>query len=453
VRSGRRGGPALSARVAAVVAGLTALLLATLSLAAFLSIRGALRGDLQEALRRDAEAIARAYDGGGGADARPGPTGRVHVQLYGPSGRLFAASEPVYAEPNAALPDSVVLDAPADWRGRLAGEAVQAAAAPFRSGTVVVLAGTAYIGEALEQVARSLAVVALALSAAVVPLAWFAARAATRPIRRLARAASGLDFDQLDPLDLVLPDDDVGQLGDVLDDLARRLRAARDVQRRFLADTSHELRSPLTSLRGFLVRAQRTAGADAESDLADADRIAVSMSNLVEDLLELSRGHLVRGFEPHLVDLAAEVLRPVAAEFMPVEFHGEGDATVLGEPERLRRLFRNLLANARRAAGPSGRLVVGWSVHGSEVVAWVEDDGPGLPPELKERLFEPFQRGPGGGTGLGLPIARQLVETHRGRIEAISEPGCTQFRITLPTVDVSSDDFGEEFDGDSGDEA
>ncbi len=443
-RSRTNPGPTLRGRIAAWLTGATLVLTVAALLAAFLAVRGALRAELRQALQRDAAAVAAAYDGEPGADVRPGPTGRVVVQVYGLDGALIAASDRAFEAREAWLPADVVAAAPADWRGRRAGLPVQAAVAPFRAGTVAVLADASYVGAALAQVARALAWVGLALALVALPLAWVASRATTTPLRRLAGAARRVDDQHLEPLALTMPDDDVGRLADVLDALLARLREARDQQRRFLAETSHELRTPLTSLRGFLARARRGAGAEASRDLDDAERIAAGMARLVEDLLELSRGRVATELDLHLVAVGAEVVGPVAAEVdakvVGAAATGAGDALVLADPTRLRQVFRNLLANARRAAGPKGRVRVGWEVASGEVRAWVEDDGPGIPDEQRASLFEPFRPGPGGGTGLGLAIARQLTAAHGGRIELASAPGATRFTVVLPGADASEDD-------------
>lgn len=431
-------GPPLRFRIAAWVAAATALLAVVSLVVAFFAARAAMRADLQAALRRDAANVAAAYEGAGveGAALAPStPTGRVHIQLYGPDGALFAASDPDYERDTAALPASVVLAAPRDWRGERADTTLQAATAPFSYGVVAVLAETGYIGRALQAIARALAVAALLLLLASVPVGLLTARAASRPITRLADAAARLGPEDLDPLAVPVPRDEVGQLAATLDALLTRLREARDTQRSFLAETSHELRTPLTSLRGFLRRARRGAVGQVDRDLADAERIAEGMGRLVEDLLELSRSRLVRDITPHLVDPLREVAEPVAAEFPGVAVRGDAGMTVLAEPDRLRQALRNLVANAARAAGAGGRVEVRCRGVGPDVVLEVEDDGPGVAPEVRERLFEPFLAGPGGGTGLGLAIARQLILAHGGSIAVHSEPGATVFALKLPLVD------------------
>lgn len=441
MRSSERAGPTLRRRIATWLAGATLVLTAAALLAAFLAVRSALRTDLQEALRRDAAAVAAAYDGQADVEIRPGPTGRVVVQIYGRGGTLVAASDPAFERPDAALPREVLAAAPTDWRGRRDGTTVQAAVAAFGAGTVVVLADAGYVGAALAAVARSLGWVGLVLALAALPVAWLASRSTTAPLRRLARAADRVSDDRLEPLGLPMPDDDVGRLAEVLDRLLARLRDARDAQRRFLAETSHELRTPLTSLQGFLARARRSAEPDTARDLDDAERIATGMTLLVEDLLELSRGRIASELDLHLVAIGPDVVAPVAAEVGAriVSSEGVEGVVVLGDPARLRQVLRNLLSNARRAAGASGAVTARWSVDGDRVRIEVIDDGPGIPEHQYATLFEPFRSGFGGGTGLGLAIAAQLVAAHRGTIEVSSRPGSTTFTVTLPRADETGE--------------
>src|SRR5690606_5548796 len=195
---------------------------------------------------------------------------------------------------------------------------------------------------------------------------YIVAAASLRSVSRLARLASQLGPERLEPIIYSGPSDEVGRLAHTVNDLVERLRESRDAQRVFLAETSHELRTPLTSLRGFLHRASRRAGPDASEDLADAQRVSLTMTRLVEDLLQLSRGEMVKEPNPHLVDLAADVLEPVAAEFDGVRVDARSGALVLGDPQRLRQVIRNLLANAVRvASGPDG-VKLGLAVEGSE---------------------------------------------------------------------------------------
>jgi two-component system, OmpR family, sensor kinase len=265
------------------------------------------------------------------------------------------------------------------------------------------------------------------------------ATAIVGPIRRLAQAAQRLGPDRLEPIPDVGPRDEVGALTEVLNDLLARLRGALDAQRAFLAETSHELRTPLTSLRGFLERASRKADPEVRRDLDDALRVAAGMSRLVADLLQLSRGEIVREADPFLLDPVADVLLPVAEEFPGLRVEGETGATVMGDPARLAQLVRNLAANAVRAAGVEGATLRAFAA-GDEVVLQVHDVGPGVPSELQAKVFEKFWTSGGGGVGLGLAIARQVARAHGSDLELVSRPGDTTFSVRLPRMELSDDD-------------
>jgi signal transduction histidine kinase len=422
------------------IAVLTGLAIALLSVAAAMTaywvVRSSLTGNLQQALRDDALTVARIYQGATDLTPPEGPTGGVIIQLYDTQGRLVAASNEAYER--LPLPVEVVVAAalgPRDWSGTLAGRGMQAALAPVGFGVVVTLAPTAFIATSLRQLSRALATTAAVLIALSAGIGYLVAAAAMRPVSRLASQAADLDPQRLTPLDYRGPMDEIGQLSRVLNDLIDRLKAAIDAQRTFLAETSHELRTPLTSLQGFLDRALRRANPEVQRELEDARRIAQGMSRLVADILQLSRGQLVQELTPHLLD-AADLLQAVAEEFPGVKLQAERDVLVLGDPERLRQLLRNLVANAVRAAGDAEAVTLCGYREGGGVVLEVRDRGPGIPPEQQARIFEKFYKGPGGGAGLGLAIAKQIAELHRGTITVTSQVGLgTTFRVALPAVD------------------
>jgi two-component system, OmpR family, sensor kinase len=415
------------------------------SIASFVVVRESLQATLQRALRDDAARVAALYRTGAAGSARDqlaGPTGGVIVQLYDPLGALLVATEPRFSRAEAAIPTAdlaAARDGPRDWRGVLAGRTVQVALTPFEFGVVAVVGDTAYIGETLTRLGRALALTAavLVLLSALVGAA--VATAIVGPIRRLAQAAQRLGPDRLEPIPDVGPRDEVGALTEVLNDLLARLRGALDAQRAFLAETSHELRTPLTSLRGFLERASRKADPEVRRDLDDALRVAAGMSRLVADLLQLSRGEIVREADPFLLDPVADVLLPVAEEFPGLRVEGETGATVMGDPARLAQLVRNLAANAVRAAGVEGATLRAFAA-GDEVVLQVHDVGPGVPSELQAKVFEKFWTSGGGGVGLGLAIARQVARAHGSDLELVSRPGDTTFSVRLPRMELSDDD-------------
>src|SRR5690606_9306098 len=139
----------------------------------------------------------------------------------------------------------------------------------------------------LTRLSRTLLPVLLVLIVLSLLVGYLVAGASLRPITRLARRASLLGPERLEPLEYEGPHDEVAELTETLNELLVGLSEARDAQRVFLAETSHELRTPLTSLRGFLDRAARKSGPAAVEDLQDAQRVSLTMTRLVEDLLQL----------------------------------------------------------------------------------------------------------------------------------------------------------------------
>jgi hypothetical protein len=133
------------------------------------------------------------------------------------------------------------------------------------------------------------------------------------------------------------------------------------------------------------------------------------------------------------------VLQPVAEEFPGVRVRSAAGGLVLGDPERLRQLVRNLVANAVRASGGGEGVELTLRLDGGSVVLGVTDDGPGIPQEVLPHIFEKFYKGAGGGAGLGLAIAEQIARHHGGSIDVASAPGRTVFTIRLPAVDLSDD--------------
>jgi len=445
--SSRRRGLPLTWRVAVLAGAATALLAGLTLIVSYVIVRNGMYEDLRRSLREDAATLASVYALGEGSagGSLSGPTGGVVLQVYGPGAQLLAASRSEWETPQAAIPPEVVIGAglvPTPWSGRLLGRPVEAALAPFAVGVVAVIADPSYIQDTLRSLSRTLLLVAAVLVVLSLLVGYLVAAASLRPVTLLARRVSRLDPDRLEPLEYDGPRDEVARLAETVNELLRRLAQARAAQRTFLAETSHELRTPLTSLRGFLDRAARLAGPAAAEDLGDARRVTGTMARLVEDLLLLSRGELVREINPHLVDLLQDVARPVAAEFPGVRVEGGAPRLVLGDPVRLRQLVRNLLANAVRAAtGPAGVAVRVGADDPRTAVLEVEDDGPGIPPEMQERIFEKFYKGAGGGSGLGLAIARQVAKHHDGTLTVESRPGRTVFTLRLPVVQEEEEEL------------
>ena len=313
----------------------------------------------------------------------------------------------------------------------------------------------------VEGTLHRLLLVELAVAAAVVAgvgaLGWWLVRLGLRPLDRMAETAGAIAGGDLSRR--VEPDDartEVGRLGRALNTMLRQIeasfqrqRASEERLRRFIGDASHELRTPITSIRGYAELFRRGAGErpeDLDTAMRRIEDEGARMGVLVDDLLLLARLDQGRPLERAPVDLASLVTDAVhdagaADPARRFELTVDGEVRVMGDELRLRQVVANLLANARThtPAGTPIEVRVGRS---SEVASIeVEDHGPGVSPEERDRIFERFYRGDpsrsraSGGAGLGLSIASAIVEAHGGRIRITSrEGGGATFLVTLPRL-------------------
>ncbi|MBW6456657.1 MAG: HAMP domain-containing histidine kinase, partial [Trueperaceae bacterium] len=203
----------------------------------------------------------------------------------------------------------------------------------------------------------------------------------------------------------------------------------QQAERGALAEVAHEIAAPLTVVAGEL--RQLSAARPDDPRVHAARAAADELLHTSQDLLTLARGELDRAPELSVVDVA-EVARGVVGAYPGVAFDADGaDARVFAQPDRLRQVARNLVRNAVQAAGAE-RVRVSVA-GGAEVRLRVEDDGPGMAPEALARVFDRYVSGRAGGAGVGLTVARRIVASFDGRIEARSEPGRgAAFEVTLP---------------------
>jgi two-component system OmpR family sensor kinase len=259
------------------------------------------------------------------------------------------------------------------------------------------------------------------------------ARRAMEPIAELTDAVRRIERSR-DPSERIPhpeASDEVAELAETLEAMLESLDAARSEteaaltrQREFVADASHELRTPLTSVLANLELLEEELGGEQREAVASALRSSRRMRRLVADLLLLARADTGR-YAPHgRVDLA-EVVTDAAAELEPVAGDHEisvsaaRGAVVEGAKDELHRLVLNLLENALRHTDPGTAVEASVERRNGEVVLSVEDDGPGIPAELTEKVFERFFRGAGdrsGSSGLGLSIVRAVAGSHHGTV-------------------------------------
>jgi two-component system, OmpR family, sensor histidine kinase MprB len=317
--------------------------------------------------------------------------------------------------------------------------------------------GAVQIGRSLEAVDNVLARLRIVLLALVVLGTAFAAamarlfsRAVMQPITDLTRAAEHIEATgDLGRRIGARGRDEVGRMANRFDAMLDRLQASQVAQRRLVADASHELRTPVTSLRTNMEVLM--AGAELEEGerralLRDMVGQSEELSTLVGDLIELARGD---DDDPPVEEVAfdglvAEAVERARRHAPGVCFRTElSRCTVVGVPDRLGRAVNNVLDNAARFSPPGG--VVEVALSGGTLT--VRDHGPGAGADELPLLFERFFRGSGArerqGSGLGLAIVRQVVESHGGTVAAANaEGGGLVLTLTLPVADASILDVG-----------
>lgn len=283
-------------------------------------------------------------------------------------------------------------------------------------------------------------VVALAVAAI---LGSFLVVQLSAPLRRLIKATERIASGDLGFRVQVRSRDEIGQLAQSFNRMAQALEHSEKARKSLLADVAHELRTPLTVIQGNLEAMLDGVFPLTQEALAPVYEETLHLGALIEDLRVLTlaeTGHLPLSWERlelgELVQGACEAVRPAAREEgVELELEVEEGLWVRGDPIRLRQVLGNILANALRHSPPGGVIRVRAWREGDE--AWVEvsDQGPGIPEEDLELIFERFYRGDqarsGEGAGLGLAIARELVRLHGGRIWAENRGGAV-FTFTIP---------------------
>jgi heavy metal sensor kinase len=274
---------------------------------------------------------------------------------------------------------------------------------------------------------------------------YLLARKSLEPVAAMSAKARAIGATSLgERIEVRNERDELGQLATTLNGLLARLEEAFASQRRFMADASHELRTPVAILQGELDVALSRDDRDARDyreSLAIMQKSVRRLTRIVRDLFLLARGdagqYPLRSERFYLDDVVAQTLhgfRTLAAE-RGVTLHEERapDLVMRGDEDLVQRLVANLVENAIKHAPAGGDVTVRCSGDDGERRIEVRDNGRGIAPELHEKIFERFFRADSNGAGLGLPIARWIAEAHGGRVwlEASDERGTT-FCAVLP---------------------
>jgi two-component system sensor histidine kinase MtrB len=295
--------------------------------------------------------------------------------------------------------------------------------------------------QTLSVLSRALGAVALVTTLAGAALGWWASRRVLRPLASVAQTAGSIAFGDLSARLARDSDPDLDRLALSFNRMVDEVSARSEADRRFAADVSHELRSPLQTLSAATTVLDRRRDVLDGRTTAAVDLLTAEVTRfetLVTDLLELAKSD--RAAERRPTDVVALTRTLLASRRLPADLLDvRGSAAVLDvDPRRYEQVLANLIDNANRHGG--GTVRVGLEVADDALTLEVDDEGAGVPVEERELVFDRFARGRassmrGGseGTGLGLALVAQHVQAHRGSVEILDRPGGgARFRVVLP---------------------
>lgn len=414
----------LRARVGLWAAVFVALVVVVFGALVHVTYQRQLERQLIEVLHHDLERVAALFEEPSlGASFTGAVSEGIVLQFVAADGRVVLGWGDPAPLPAVGRPERLVRDgrtylvAQAPWRAangviRLAHDVTNAVEAVAAMGRVLLVSGAAVV-----------------VLAAV--LALLVVRRMLWPLSDLARQTRSLEPVALPGVTYRGPRDEVHALATSLNDALLAIRRHREEERAFLLEVAHELAAPLTLVHYHLDGLRQRGGDDARlRAAADAARELLRTS---QDLLVVARGELERPVEYQLLDLR-EVIERVALEYPGLCVAMRGPAEVVGDPERLVQVVRNLVRNAVQATGATEAVRVVLRSETEEHVVEVRDTGPGMTPETRERAFERGFSG-GRGSGVGLAVAKSLVERHGGRLRvASSTVAGTVMEVALPSL-------------------
>ena len=372
----------------------------------------------------------------------------IHIEVDSPTGEVIFRSEDLDGHRIPAQPPGVGYNIVLDSLGEL-----RAGTFMLGSYKVIIATSKSQVRVVMEGYARTFYELLIVMIVVSSVIGYGFGRMALRPLRTIQETANHIRSDNLsERIPVSTAKDEISDLARLLNQMFDRLETSFNQIRRFTAEASHELKTPLTLVRlqaekllmdGQLSPTQEQSVQVQLKELAHLNRI-------IEDLLLLSRADAhaltldlkLQDPEPFLHSFAEDA--HVLAEHRNLRFflthHGHGRVAI--EPKWLRQVLLNLLSNALSASPPGGRVTLRSTLMDGLWQVSIEDEGAGIPVEQRERIFERFVRisrpGEDKGTGLGLAICRSLVELHNGRIFAESAPaGCglrVVFEIPAATV-------------------
>jgi two-component system sensor histidine kinase TctE len=363
---------------------------------------------------------------------------RVYYRVLGPQG------EYVSGEPDLPVPESDterVSYADEDYRGkpiRIVAVRVPVQPGSGRGAVTVQVAEPVNVraSSARDVLLRMTLPQAVLIYLAAVAV-WYGVRRGLRPLARLRREIEGRSDRDLSPLPKAQAPEEVQPLIQAMNELLERLSRMLSAQQRFVADAAHQLRTPVAGIKTQTELAMRLSDPqERQQALQQLHTATVHLSRLIHQLLALARtepgAEAAHAMEP--IDLCRE-MRGAASEWVPkalqrnidLGFEGPDEpVTITGNAILLREMLGNLLDNAIRYSPPGSRVTVRVLREGRDATVQVEDNGPGVPPEERDRVFERFYRVLGtatDGCGLGLAIVREVAQSHGAKLALDSGAG------------------------------
>jgi two-component system, OmpR family, sensor kinase len=272
-------------------------------------------------------------------------------------------------------------------------------------------------------------------------LAWWVAEGVLRPVRLVTDTAASISTSELTRRIEVGGHDEISRLAATFNEMLDRLEESFRLQRQFVDDAGHELRTPITIIRGHLEVTEDDPEERLKTSALVIDELD-RMSRIVNDLLLLAKAR-----QPDFLDLATVDLRSLtedlhakATALAPREWQleGAGQGVIVADRQRLTQAMMQLAQNATEHTGDGAEIALGSSVTNGLARLWVRDSGAGIPSEDQERIFQRFSRTGDGrrgsaGAGLGLSIVRAIAEAHHGAVEVLSRPGeGATFTVVIP---------------------
>jgi two-component system, OmpR family, sensor kinase len=405
------------------------------------------RGASEEELRRLVRGVAQRTDARVTLlGVRTGPAGPQPEFVVSDSQFERTAILPDYPVAAAAATSGRVGSAVEEVAGKRTGEMAAPLFVHGRPRWVAVLSTP--LGDVDDNVAlirRQILIAGMIALAAALAAGWLAARAHAKRLRRLEAAAEQVaDGDFSTPI----PDegnDEVGQLASTLNEMQQRLARLDNARNEFIANASHELRTPIFSLGGFvelLDEEEPDPASRAEFVRTMREQVA-RLTKLAADLLDLSKLDAdALQVNAERVDLG-ELARRIAKEFGPaagrhrssIEVNGDRVAVAQADPDRVAQIMRILVDNALTHTPEGTSIAIQAECRDGAASLVVGDDGPGIDPYARARVFDRFYTGDRvSGSGLGLAIARELGLLMGGELRLVSHRGRTEFTLRLPVV-------------------